>query len=208
MKFSGIYAITDDALLPAEQLLQRIELALQAGIALLQYRSKTATREDKQRIASELARLCATYRVPLLINDDPQLALESGAQGVHLGQRDGDIGAARKLLGDDAIIGVTCHASLEKASAAEAAGADYVAFGRFFPSSTKPEAPPAELTLLSEAKQKLTLPIVAIGGINPENGAAAIAAGADMLAVIQSLWGESDVSSNATRLASLFRNNS
>lgn len=208
MKFSGIYAITDDALLQAEQLLQRVELALQAGIALLQYRSKTATREDKQRIASELARLCASYRVPLLINDDPQLALESGAQGVHLGQRDGDIGAARKLLGDDAIIGFTCHASLEKASAAEAAGADYVAFGRFFPSSTKPEAPPAELTLLSEAKQKLTLPIVAIGGINPENGAAAIAAGADMLAVIQSLWGESDVSSNATRLVSLFRNNS
>ncbi|MDA0688834.1 MAG: thiamine phosphate synthase [Proteobacteria bacterium] len=207
MKFSGIYAITDDALLPAEQLLHKVELALRAGIALLQYRSKTATRESKQHIASELALLCASYQVPLLINDDPQLALESGAQGVHLGQSDGDIKATRKLLGSDAIIGVTCHASLEKAQIAEAVGADYVAFGRFFPSSTKPEAPPAELTLLGEAKQKLTLPIVAIGGINPENGASAIAAGADMLAVIHSLFGESDVSANAARLVSLFRNN-
>lgn len=205
MKFSGIYAITDDALLPAEQLLHKVELALQAGIALLQYRSKTVSREHKQSIASELARLCASYQVPLLINDDPQLALESAAQGVHLGQSDGDIKAARKLLGTDAIIGVTCHASLEKAQIAEAAGADYVAFGRFFPSSTKPDASPAELALLGEAKQKLTLPIVAIGGINPENGASAIAAGADMLAVIHSLFGESDVSASAARLVSLYR---
>lgn len=206
MKFSGIYAITDDALLPAEHLLHKVELALRAGIALLQYRSKAVKQEHKLGIASELSLLCNSYQVPLLINDDPQLALECGAQGVHLGQSDGDIGAARKLLGTDAIIGVTCHASLEKAMIAEDAGADYVAFGRFFPSSTKPEAPPAELMLLGEAKQKLTLPIVAIGGINPENGASAIRAGADMLAVIHSLFGETDVSASADRLVSLFRN--
>ena len=207
MKFSGIYAITDDALLSANQLLHKVELALDGGIALLQYRSKTTGTESKQRIARELAQLCANYQVPLLINDDPQLALQAGAQGVHLGQSDGDIASARKLLGQDAIIGVTCHASLEKALRAEAAGANYVAFGRFYPSQTKPEAPAAELALLREAKQKLSLPIVAIGGINPENGAATIAAGADMLAVIHSLFGEEDVSANADRLVSLFRAN-
>ncbi len=207
MKFSGIYAITDDALLSANQLLHKVELALDGGIALLQYRSKTTGTESKQRIARELAQLCANYQVPLLINDDPQLALQAGAQGVHLGQSDGDIASARKLLGQEAIIGVTCHASLEKAVRAEAAGANYVAFGRFYPSQTKPEAPPAELALLREAKQKLSLPIVAIGGINPENGAATIAAGADMLAVIHSLFGEEDVSANADRLVSLFRAN-
>lgn len=207
MKFSGIYAITDDAQLSANQLLHKVELALDGGIALLQYRSKTTVTESKQRIARELAQLCANYQVPLLINDDPQLALHAGAQGVHLGQSDGDIASARKLMGQDAIIGVTCHASLEKALRAEAAGANYVAFGRFYPSQTKPEAPAAELALLREAKQKLSLPIVAIGGINPENGAATIAAGADMLAVIHSLFGEEDVSANADRLVSLFRAN-
>ena len=206
MKYSGIYAITDDALLPEEQLLHKVELALGGGIALLQYRSKTATNENKVRTAKALAQLCASYQVPLLINDDPQLALDCGAQGVHIGQKDGDIATTRQLLGDDAIIGVTCHASLEKAQIAEAAGANYVAFGRFFPSQTKPEAPPAELAFLSEARQKLTLPIVAIGGINHENGAAAIAAGADMLAVIHSLFGESDVSASTNRLVSLFHN--
>ena len=204
MSYSGIYGITDDALLPEEILVERVECALKAGLGMLQYRSKNPDKTIKQKVAHQLSDLCKRYDVPLLINDDPLLAKQVNAEGVHLGQADSDLTEARNLLGPEAIIGITCHAQLDLAINAEANGANYVAFGRFFPSRTKPDASPASLDLITEAKQKLTVPVVAIGGINPENGAAAVAAGADMLAVIHALFAGDDVTANTNKLVKLY----
>ena len=188
----GIYGITDDALQSPDTVLPAVEAALLGGIKLLQYRCKSLALPDKTEQARRLLALCQRFSVPLIINDDMQLCADIGANGVHLGQRDGDCDTARKLLGAEAIIGVTCHDSLEKAEKAADAGADYVAFGRFFPSHTKPDASPAALKILSLAREKIDIPIVAIGGINPENGASLIAAGADMLAAISGLFGAAE----------------
>jgi thiamine-phosphate pyrophosphorylase len=141
-----------------------------------------------------------------IINDDVTLAKETQADGVHLGREDAAIAQARKQLGSRAIIGVSCYNELARAEQAAAQGADYVAFGRFFPSRTKPQAVPASLDLLREAKKKLHIPVVAIGGITPENGASLIAAGANALAVIEGVFGQADVRAAAERYASLFKN--
>ena len=204
MQLTGLYGITDDRLLPAERLCAAVEAALEAGMAMLQYRSKTGSPELRRQQAESLQALCARYRVPLIINDDVALCAAVGAAGVHLGADDPSPGAARATLGPDAIIGATCHASLPRALEAQAAGADYVAFGRFYPSRSKPGASPASPEILAAAKRELTIPLVAIGGINPDNGAALIAAGADMLAVIHALFGSDDVRAAATRLTALF----
>ena len=202
--FSGIYAITDDTLLPGSKLIDACRVALDSGIALLQYRSKSGDDEQRQEDASRLSILCKRYNIPLLINDDVALCLAASADGVHLGKEDASVRSARERLGENAIIGVTCHSSLEDALIAEAEGADYVAFGRFFPSHTKPGAAAAALTVLSEARRRLRIPIVAIGGINAQNGASVIEAGADMLAVIHSLFGHADVALQVRELNALF----
>ncbi|MEX2131486.1 MAG: thiamine phosphate synthase [Pseudohongiellaceae bacterium] len=204
MKLSGIYAITDEYLLPGEHLLSAVTEALSGGVTLVQYRSKH--RDSRQRLvdAQALVELCSRFDVPLVINDDVSLCLRVGAAGVHLGQGDAEIASARATLGNSAIIGVSCHADIDLARKAQDQGADYVAFGRFFPSQTKPDAPPADLEILSRAKQQLTIPVVAIGGINAENGAAVIAAGADMLAVINYLFGGPGIGDRTRCLANLF----
>lgn len=190
MQLSGIYAITDDILLPEPTRLEAVAAALGAGISLLQFRSKSGTRASRLKAAIELLVLCRAHHVPLIINDDVDLCLAADADGVHLGQRDAALESARTRLGPAAIIGVTCHSSVDSAVQAQLAGADYVAFGRFFDSATKPEAPPAQLEILGQAKAVLSIPIVAIGGINAENGADVLAAGADMLAVIDAIFGD------------------
>ncbi|HIL64276.1 MAG TPA: thiamine phosphate synthase [Porticoccaceae bacterium] len=190
MQLSGIYAITDDILLPEPTRLEAVAAALGAGISLLQFRSKSGTRASRLKAAIELLVLCRAHHVPLIINDDVDLCLAADADGVHLGQRDAALESARTRLGPAAIIGVTCHSSVDSAVQAQLAGADYVAFGRFFDSATKPEAPPAQLAILGQAKAVLSIPIVAIGGINAENGADVLAAGADMLAVIDAIFGD------------------
>ena len=190
MQLSGIYAITDDILLPEPTRLKAVAAALGAGISLLQFRSKSGTRASRLKAAIELLVLCRAHHVPLIINDDVDLCLAADADGVHLGQRDAALESARTRLGPAAIIGVTCHSSVDSAVQAQLAGADYVAFGRFFDSATKPEAPPAQLEILGQAKAALSIPIVAIGGINAENGADVLAAGADMLAVIDAIFGD------------------
>jgi thiamine-phosphate pyrophosphorylase len=139
-------------------------------------------------LARELVKICHRHEVPLLINDDLELALQAGADGVHLGKDDGHILEARMRLGADAIIGISCYDSLERALEAQTHGATYAAFGRFFPSNSKPLAAPARLDTLRQARQALSIPIVAIGGILPENGAALLAAGADLLAVIGGIF--------------------
>lgn len=204
MQFSGIYAITDDQLLPGTRLLEASRAALENGVALLQYRSKSKDEARRLQEAEALAALCRDFETPLLINDDVELAARVGAAGVHLGKQDASLASARERLGADAIIGVTCHGSIEDALRAEREGADYVAFGRFFPSQTKPGAVAADLGVLTAARRQLRLPLVAIGGINAQNGASVIEAGADMLAVIHSLFGHPDVALKARELTALF----
>lgn len=204
MQLTGIYAITDDTLLPPDRLLAAASEAITAGIRTLQYRSKNTDAHLRLETARALQALCATHAIPLLINDDIELCAAIGAAGVHLGRQDAPLGDARALLGDEAIVGITCHASLEDALEAERRGASYVAFGRFFPSRTKPLAPPADLALLGAARAALNVPIVAIGGINTENGAAVLRAGADMLACVHALFGSEDVGRQTRAMVELY----
>ena len=201
----GLYAITDDQLTPASQLLPAVEAALQGGAVLVQYRSKTATDAERLSQATGLARLCGQAGVPLLINDDPPLARRVQASGVHLGQEDCSLPKARALLGEDAIIGITCHHRLELARAAKANGADYLAFGRFYNSKTKPGAPPADASVLTQARA-LGLPVTAIGGITTDNAEPLITAGADLLAVVGGLFGGTpeQIENRARTFAQLF----
>ena len=203
MPYSGIYAITDDFLLPQAKLLVGVEAALAGGVALIQYRSKINTSADRLTYARKLLELCKHYDVPLIINDDVSLCASIGAAGVHLGREDDNIEKARQHLGETAIIGITCHDSIELAVEAEKNGASYVAFGRFFPSRTKPDASAADLRILTQARAMLSIPIVAIGGINAENGAAVLRAGAHILAVINALFGSETIHSNTKALVSL-----
>lgn len=178
--------------------------AIAGGAQIVQYRDKKHAAAERARQASELAELCRQHNVLFIVNDDVALAKQSRADGVHLGREDAALAPARAQLGPQAVIGVSCYNELARAQAAEKQGADYVAFGRFFPSRTKPQAVPASLDLLREAKQQLHIPIVAIGGITPENGAALIAAGADALAVIEGVFGQPDIRAAARRYAQLF----
>lgn len=200
----GLYAITDSNLIPDAELLARVAEAIAGGARVIQYREKQLTAAERHRQAAALAELCKRHAVPLLINDDVELAAAVGAAGVHLGKDDPEIHAARTRLGARAIIGVSCYNTLLRAEAAAAAGADYVAFGRFFPSRTKPDAVQAEPALLVQARRQLTLPLVAIGGITPEQGATLLAAGANLLAVIHGVFGQPDVRAAAHRYRDLF----
>ena len=184
MPTRGLYAITPDGKTTAE-ILAFTEAVLKGGAKVLQYREKN--QHDKTDLAKQLFKLCHTHNVPFIINDNIELAERIGADGVHLGKDDGSISKALQRLGESAIIGVSCYNSLERAIEAEKQGATYVAFGRFFTSNSKPLAAPAEIGTLTAAKKVLTLPIVAIGGILPENGASLLNAGADLLAVIGGL---------------------
>ena len=197
---SPIYAITDNRLMPGELLFQKAEAALKTGIGCLQYREKTADPVVRQKQAERLLTLCRRYSTPLIINDDLALALSIDADGVHLGQSDGSLTEARRQLGVDKILGVTCHASLELAQQAQDAGADYLAFGRFFPSATKPDAPAAPLELIGKARIQLQRPLVVIGGIDAHNAPLVKIQGADMIAVINSLFASDDVTTACQQL--------
>lgn len=200
----GLYALTDSTLIPEDRLIPAVAAAIAGGAVLVQYRDKSGDAAKRAWEAQDLVNLCRPLGVPLIINDDVALAAAVGADGVHLGRDDGDIAAARAALGPGALIGVSCYNELERARAAEAAGADYVAFGSFFPSSVKPGAVRAEVDLLRQARQQLNVPLVAIGGINADNGALLIEAGADLLAVISDVFGQDDIRAAARRIADLF----
>lgn len=201
----GLYAITDEGTRGARPLAAAVAAVIRGGAVMIQYRAKANASPQEARALREV---CVAQGVPLIVNDDPQLARACDAAGVHLGRDDAGIETARRLLGDAAIIGVSCYNELDRALVAEAAGADYVAFGRFFPSGTKPTAVQAAPALLTEARRRLRLPIVAIGGITPDNGAPLLAAGADLLAVIEGVFGQPDPESAARRYAQLFHQGS
>ena len=196
----GLYAITDG---PRPDLYSAVESALNGGAAILQYRDKSGESERRHAEAASLLAACRRFGVPLIVNDDVDLAAAIGADGVHLGEHDGDIDAARTRLGAAAIIGVSCYDSIDRARQLAAAGADYLAFGAFFPSPTKPLARRAGAGLLRDAKS-LGLPLVAIGGITPDNAQPLIEAGADFVAAISGVFAAADPSAAARRYANLF----
>lgn len=183
----GLYAITDSQLLAGGRLLPYVEAALAGGARLLQYRDKSEDAGRRLREAEALRELCLRHGAQLIINDDLELATKLGV-GVHLGQEDGSLAAARALLGRAPIVGATCHASLALAEQARQEGASYIAFGRFFNSQTKPGAPAASPELLEQARTQFRLPIVAIGGVTLDNAPQLIASGASMVAVIHALF--------------------
>ena len=196
----GLYAITDG---PRADLIAACAAALEGGAAVLQYRDKSADHARRRDEATQLSALCARRGAPLIINDDVELAAQVGAAGVHLGEDDADITAARIRLGSDAIIGVSCYDSLERARNLAEAGVDYLAFGAFFASPTKPNARRATPDLLREART-FGKPLVAIGGITPDNAGSLIAAGADFIAAISGVFAAADVESTARRYTELF----
>ena len=197
----GLYLITPDEA-DADRLLMRT-LPLLPFAACLQLRNKIVDAATLRVMGQRLRAACEDAGVPLIINDDPALAAAIGAAGVHLGEHDGSVAEARALLGDDAIIGVSCYDDLQRARDAAAAGADYVAFGAFFPSATKPGARRASPDLL-QGSANLRIPRVAIGGITPDNAASLVGAGADLLAVISSVYDAADPVAAARTYSSFY----
>lgn len=198
----GLYLVTRETADTAA-LLRTVEAALRGGARLVQYRDKSTDTARRREQAQALAAACASAGVPLLINDDVELALASAAAGVHLGEHDGGIADARARLGPHALIGVSCYDSLERAQALAAQGADYLAFGSFFASPTKPGTRRAQPALLREAA-RFGLPRVAIGGITLANAGELIAAGADLLAVISAVADAADPESAAQAFTALY----
>jgi thiamine-phosphate pyrophosphorylase len=184
----GLYAITDCKNLSTDNLIEKTELILQSGAKMLQYRNKLDKLSIKEFQAIQLQHLCHKYKIPFIINDDINLAQKIRADGVHLGRNDKNCKEARILLGPDYIIGVSCYNELNRAVEAELSGASYIAFGAFFPTKSKRSKSRATTALLKLARQKLALPIVAIGGITPENGKKLLRAGADFIAAISGIY--------------------
>lgn len=202
-RIAGLYAITPD-LDDTGDLLFRVRAALAGGTRLLQYRNKTASPALRLEQARALQALCAARGVPLIINDHLDLALETGAAGLHLGGEDGDIAKARAALGPDRLLGASCYDRIELAEAALAAGADHIAFGSFFASGIKPGAVRPPPGLVTRAKQRFKAPVVAIGGITPANAPQLTGAGVDAIAVITAVFAAPDIEAAARELQSLF----
>lgn len=209
-KIRGLYAITPDEE-NTDVLLAKVEAALRGGINVLQYRNKLASHKLQTQQARAILPLCRQYQVPFIINDSIKLCLTLDADGVHLGGDDGNLAEARARLGANKILGASCYNRPELAIAAEQAGANYAAFGACFISGTKPNAPVAPLNLFAQAKQSVSIPLVAIGGITLENATQAVAAGADAIAVVGALFNQEDESGHsaenmARRFSQLFSN--
>ena len=202
-KLRGLYAITPESP-DGTRLLADVEAALAGGCRIVQYRDKTSLAPERVARAQALRRLTLAHDARLVINDDMALAFLVKADGVHLGREDGNLAAARAILGPTRILGASCYAEFSAAQRAAAAGVDYVAFGAVYPSPTKPNATSAAVDLFFRAKTTLTAASCAIGGITLENAPALIAAGADLLAVITDLFSAPDIAARATAYQHLF----
>lgn len=197
----GLYLLTPDDD-DTDRLLERVRAVI-AQAALLQYRNKGAGDALRRKQAMALLPVCRESGVPLVVNDDWRLAAHVGADGAHLGEDDGALREARQAMGSDAILGASCYDDIARAEAATAAGASYLAFGAFFPSSTKPGARRAAPELLA-ASARFGLPRVAIGGITPDNAPQLVAAGADMVAVISGVFDAPDPAAAARAYRACF----
>ncbi len=202
----GIYAITTSPP-PAGDLSSAVAAALRGGVAMLQYRDKGRDHARRLGEVLRLRELCHRHGAPLIVNDDVALAAEAGADGVHLGRDDTPVASARRALGEEAVIGVSCYADLSRAERAAAEGADYIAFGSLFPSPTKPDAVRAPLDLPAEARRRTGLPVVGIGGIHAGNIDRVAAAGIDAAAVISALFGTDDIEAAARKLTAAYNSN-
>jgi len=206
-RLKGLYVITDQKLIPRDKFTNTVEKTIKGGAKLIQLREKNTPEEEIVNLGKELLSITKKYGIPLLINDSPALAKEIGADGVHLGEYDPPVSEARKLLGEGAIIGVSCYGKVERGIRAEKEGADYAAFGSPFSTPTKPHRISTPLEILKEAKKRITrIPIFAVGGINMENALSVLETGVDGIAVITSVFGSSDPEKSARELASLFVN--
>lgn len=204
---TGLYAITDARYMPEAQFLEKAEAALRGGARMLQYRDKgdpLAEALRRRQQAGALRELCTQYGALFVVNDDALLAKSVGAPALHVGAEDTPLSTLRAQYGRNLCIGVSCYGSLEKARQAVREGADYVAFGAFFASPSKPLAPVISLEVLRAARAELHLPIVAIGGITEDNAGALLTAGADALAVIAGVFAHAHSESAARRFATLF----
>jgi thiamine-phosphate pyrophosphorylase len=202
-RLRGLYGVTPDEA-DSARLMALVRFALAGGMRVLQYRNKVADAALRREQATALRALCCEYGAALIINDDLDLALTVDADGLHLGGEDGSLAAARARLGPNKLLGASCYRSLENAGRAIAEGADHIAFGSFFVSTVKPGAVRSSPSLLTEAKQKFNVPVVAIGGITLDNASQLIVAGADSVAVITALFGAPDVTLAAKKFNALF----
>ncbi len=203
LRLAGLYAVTPD-LADTADLVARVTAAVAGGAFAVQYRNKGALPAERERQAFALARALGGCGALCIVNDDAQLAAAVDADGVHVGEEDGDLARVRAIVGPQRIVGVSCYQDLHRAEVAVAAGADYVAFGSFFPSTVKPAARRADLSLLQQARG-LGVPVIAIGGITATNGGSVVAAGADALAVITAVFGAPDVEAAARNMAALWK---
>lgn len=181
-----------------------VQASIAGGARLIQYRNKKADSILQIAQSRALLKICREHNIPLIINDHVKLCLAIDADGVHIGGDDGDIAATKARIGPGKILGASCYNRLDLAQQAEAQGADYVAFGACFPSSTKPGAPKAGLELFSQAITSIQVPVVAIGGITLDNAPTLIIAGADSIAVINALWNSANISQTAQQFSNLF----
>jgi thiamine-phosphate pyrophosphorylase len=204
-QIQGLYVITDEKLIPRKRFVETVEKAIKGGAKIVQLREKQSSGEEILRLAEELLKLTRKYNVPLIINDYLELARDIGAEGVHLGQHDTSLAEARKVLGNRAIIGVSCYSSIERGIEAHEEGADYLAFGTPFFTPTKPDRQPTSFEILKEARRVIPkIPIFAIGGITPQNVASILETGVDGIAVITSVFGSSDPEKVSRQLSAFF----
>jgi len=194
----GLYVITDEYLTPDETLHAYIEEALKAGASIIQYRNKTKSDDEVEEVCRSLQAMCSQYHVPFIIDDRPHLATKIQADGIHIGKDDMPIQEARKIF-PKGIIGVSCYGSIRKAREAEEEGADYVAFGSFFPSPTKPHSGVVSLNVIQKAKEAVTIPICAIGGISQTNIGEIAATHTDMISVVSAAF-EGNTQENVSNL--------
>lgn len=198
MSLKGLYAITDEVLTPHDTIMDQVETALRAGVKIMQYRDKTNSDESVESICIALQNLCREYGALFIIDDRPHLARKIKADGLHIGKDDMPLSAAREIF-PHGIIGVSCYGSIKKALEAQNEGADYAAFGSFFPSPTKPRSGIVSHSVLQKAKEALHIPIVAIGGINSGNIAQIASHHPDMISVVSAVF-ERDIETNVKTL--------
>lgn len=207
MPGKGLYVITEHEQLGFTEVLSRTELILQSGIVALQYRNKFADTRQKLFEARQLQSLCKRYATLFVINDDVELAIELQSDGIHIGREDPGCMTTRSRVGKNMLVGVSCYNDLNLAEAACSCGADYIAFGAMFPTSSKANTSKASPDIIKTAKQRYNLPVVAIGGITPENCRPVLKAGADMLAVISSVYLATDPPSVVNHFNQLINEN-
>ncbi|KRT66887.1 MAG: thiamine-phosphate pyrophosphorylase, thiamine-phosphate pyrophosphorylase [Candidatus Dadabacteria bacterium CSP1-2] len=201
----GLYVITDQKLIPRDRFIETVEKAIRGGAKIIQLREKDTPEEEIIRLGKELLKITRRYGIPLIINDSPKLAMEIGADGVHLGKDDTEISEARKILGGEAIIGVSCYGDIERGLQAEKEGADYLAFGTPFFTPTKPDRKTTPFEILKEAKRRIkTIPIFAIGGITKGNAKSVLETGVDGIAVITAVFSSPNPEEAARNLADFF----